>query len=97
MSKRLLLAAAALLALPASAKAQSDWFSTTQPTYQGFYIGAQGGLNWLLNNQSYVMDTGWTWAVRLAMTSSAPAWRWKGCTIPTPAAPWSPFRPVTPL
>jgi len=60
MSKRLLLAAAALLALPASANAQSDWFSATQPTYQGFYIGAQGGLNCLLNNQSYIMDTGWT-------------------------------------
>ena len=29
------------------------------PTCPGFYIGAQGGLNWLLNNQSYVMDTGW--------------------------------------
>ena len=60
MSKRLLLAAAALLALPASANAQSDWFAASQPTYQGFYIGAQGGLNWLLNNQSYIMDTGWT-------------------------------------
>src|SRR5258707_14334437 len=60
MSKRLLLAAAALVALPATANAQSDWFSATQPTYQGFYIGAQGGLNWLLNNQSYIMDTGWT-------------------------------------
>ena len=60
MSKRLLLAAAAVLALPATANAQSDWFAASQPTYQGFYIGAQGGLNWLLNNQSYVMDTGWT-------------------------------------
>src|SRR5258708_21616798 len=58
MSKRLLLAAA-LLALPASANAQSDWFSATQPTYQGFYVGAEGGLNWLLNNQSYLLDTGW--------------------------------------
>ena len=54
MSKKLLLAAA-ILALPAAANAQSDWFSSTNPTYQGFYIGAQGGLNWLLNNQSYVM------------------------------------------
>ncbi|HXC77573.1 MAG TPA: OmpA family protein [Candidatus Acidoferrum sp.] len=59
MSKRLLLATAALLALPTAANAQSDWFTATQPTYQGFYIGAQGGLNWLLNNQSYIMDTGW--------------------------------------
>ena len=57
MSKKLLLAAA-ILALPAAANAQSDWFAPTQPTYQGFYIGAQGGLNWLLNNQSYVMLCG---------------------------------------
>ena len=33
--------------------------NSRNPTYPGFYIGAQGGLNWLLNNQSYVMDTGW--------------------------------------
>jgi hypothetical protein len=59
MSKRLLLAAAALLALPATANAQSDWFGSTYQTYPGFYIGAEGGLNWLLNNQSYIMDTGW--------------------------------------
>ena len=31
----------------------------SNPTFPGFYIGAQGGGNWLLNNQSYVMDTGW--------------------------------------
>ena len=60
MRKRLLLAAAALLALPATANAQSDWFSSTYRTYPGVYIGAQGGANWLLNNQSYIMDTGWT-------------------------------------
>jgi OmpA-OmpF porin, OOP family len=59
MSKKLLVAAAALLALPAAAHAQSDWFAASQPTFQGFYVGAEGGLNWLLNNQSYVMDTGW--------------------------------------
>jgi OOP family OmpA-OmpF porin len=57
--KKALLAAAALIALPAAANAQSDWFTATNPTFPGFYIGAQGGLNWLLNNQSYVMDTGW--------------------------------------
>ena len=58
--KKFLLATALMFTVPAAANAQSDWFSTTSPTYQGFYIGAQGGLNWLLNNQSYVMDTGWT-------------------------------------
>ena len=35
MRKRLLLAAAALLALPAAANAQSDWFSSTYRTYPG--------------------------------------------------------------
>jgi len=58
--KKFLLATAVLLASPAVANAQSDWFSPSYQTYQGFYVGAQGGLNWLLNNQSYVMDTGWT-------------------------------------
>ena len=51
MLKKSLLAAAAALVLPAVAQAQSP--------YPGVYIGAQGGLNWLLNNNSYIMDTGW--------------------------------------
>jgi outer membrane protein OmpA-like peptidoglycan-associated protein len=59
MNKTSLLAAAAILALPAAADAQSSWFSSAGPTYPGIYIGAEGGLNWLLNNNSYVMDTGW--------------------------------------
>src|SRR4029450_4708034 len=46
--KKFLLATAVTFAMPAAANAQSDWFSSTNPTYQGFYIGAQGGLNWLL-------------------------------------------------
>ncbi len=58
--KKFLLATAVMLAAPVAANAQSDWFSPSYQTYQGFYIGAQGGGNWLLNNQSYVMDTGWT-------------------------------------
>jgi len=41
--KKALIAAAALVALPVAAQAQS-----LQPG--GFYIGAEGGLNWLLNN-----------------------------------------------
>jgi OmpA-OmpF porin, OOP family len=53
MLKKSLLAAAAALVLPVAANAQSG------TTYPGFYIGAQGGLNWLLNNNSYQMDTGW--------------------------------------
>ena len=43
MSKKALLAAAAILALPAAANAQSSWFSPSAPAYPGFYIGAQGG------------------------------------------------------
>ena len=39
--KKTLVAAAALIALPVMAQAQT-------PT-SGFYIGAEGGLNWLLN------------------------------------------------
>src|ERR1700681_4350527 len=58
MSKKALLAAAAILSLPAAANAQS-MFSPSGPVYPGVYIGAEGGLNWLLNNQSYVMNTGW--------------------------------------
>jgi outer membrane protein OmpA-like peptidoglycan-associated protein len=49
--KKTLLAAAALLVLPAAANAQ-----TANP---GLYVGAAGGLNWLLNNNSYQMNTGW--------------------------------------
>jgi OOP family OmpA-OmpF porin len=58
MSQKALLAAAAILSLPAAANAQS-MFSSSGPTYPGVYVGAEGGLNWLLNNQSYVMNTGW--------------------------------------
>ena len=58
MSKKSLLAAAAILVLPAAAEAQS-LFDNTLPTYPGFYIGAEGGLNWLLNNRSLDMNTGW--------------------------------------
>jgi outer membrane protein OmpA-like peptidoglycan-associated protein len=57
--KSVLLGAVALVSLPmAAANAQSSMF-TPGPTYPGFYVGAEGGLNWLLNNNSYQMDTGW--------------------------------------
>src|ERR1700704_5350461 len=59
MSKKALLAAAAILALPAAAANAQSMFSPSGPVYPGIYIGAEGGLNWLLNNNSYVMDTGW--------------------------------------
>jgi OOP family OmpA-OmpF porin len=58
MNKSTFLVAAAMLSLPTAAHAQS-MFDSSNPTFPGFYIGAQGGGNWLLNNQSYVMDTGW--------------------------------------
>jgi outer membrane protein OmpA-like peptidoglycan-associated protein len=55
-----LLGAAALVALPvAAANAQSLFGQSPYPTYPGFYVGAEGGLNWLLNNNSYSMNTGW--------------------------------------
>src|SRR3984893_588891 len=58
MSKKALLAAAAILSLPVAANAQS-LFDSAGPAYPGVYIGAEGGLNWLLNNNSYTMNTGW--------------------------------------
>src|ERR671912_1970840 len=51
--KSLLAVAAAALVLPVAANAQ------TGSAWPGVYIGAQGGANWLLNNNSYQMDTGW--------------------------------------
>jgi OOP family OmpA-OmpF porin len=53
MFKKSLLTAAAALVLPVAANAQ------TGTAFPGFYIGAEGGANWLLNNNSYQMDTGW--------------------------------------
>jgi OOP family OmpA-OmpF porin len=57
--KKALLGAAALIALPtAAANAQSDWFTPGQ-SFPGFYIGAEGGLNWLLNSGNNNMDIGY--------------------------------------
>jgi outer membrane protein OmpA-like peptidoglycan-associated protein len=49
--KRVLLGSLALLVLPMAANAQD--------ANRGMYLGAEGGLNWLLNNNSYSMSTGW--------------------------------------
>jgi outer membrane protein OmpA-like peptidoglycan-associated protein len=53
--KKALMAAAALVALPVMAQAQTP--------SSGFYVGAEGGLNWLLNttiaNQAVTPQTGW--------------------------------------
>jgi len=56
--KNALLAAAALVALPVVANAQSLF--QTGPSSPGIYIGAEGGLNWLLNNNSYNYNTGFS-------------------------------------
>jgi OOP family OmpA-OmpF porin len=54
--KKALLAAAALMAVPVAANAQSMW--SPGPSNPGIYIGGEGGLNWLLNSNNYNMDLG---------------------------------------
>jgi OOP family OmpA-OmpF porin len=56
--KNVLLGAVALVALPMAAANAQSLFTPGQ-AYPGLYIGAEGGLNWLLNNNSYSMNTGW--------------------------------------
>jgi OmpA-OmpF porin, OOP family len=56
--KNLLLVAAALIALPMTAANAQSMFTAGQ-SYPGLYIGGEGGLNWLLNNDSYSMNTGY--------------------------------------
>jgi outer membrane protein OmpA-like peptidoglycan-associated protein len=56
--RNVLLGAAALVALPLAAANAQSMFTPGQ-AYPGLYIGAEGGLNWLLNNNSYAMNTGW--------------------------------------
>ncbi|UYN95274.1 MAG: OmpA family protein [Enhydrobacter sp.] len=56
--RKAIAAVAALALLPVTAQAQSSWFESGQSS-PGFYLGPQGGLNWLLNNGSYDMDMGW--------------------------------------
>ena len=77
MKAAALVVAAALTAVPCAAGAQS-WFDSRNPTWPGFYIGAQGGANWLLNNQSYVMDTGWTAGGKLGYDFVGPRFEVEG-------------------
>ncbi len=56
--KKAIAGAVALALLPFTAQAQSSWFEPGQ-AFPGFYIGAEGGLNWLLNNNNYNMDIGY--------------------------------------
>ena len=55
--KRILLGVAALVTLPMAA-ANAQMF-TPGPANPGFYIGAEGGLNWLLGNGSNTYNTGY--------------------------------------
>ena len=55
--KNTLLGAVALIALPMAAANAQSMFTPGQ-AYPGLYIGGEGGLNWLLNNNSYQMNTG---------------------------------------
>ena len=54
--KNALLGAAALAVLPLAANAQSMF--TPGTSFPGFYVGAEGGLNWLLNSNSNTYNTG---------------------------------------
>ena len=51
--RRALAAIVAALLLPAAASAQPS------PQSAGFYVGAEGGLNWILNNNNVTWSTGW--------------------------------------
>jgi outer membrane protein OmpA-like peptidoglycan-associated protein len=55
--KNALLGAAALAVLPLAANAQSVF--TPGTSFPGFYIGAEGGANWLLNSNSNTYNTGY--------------------------------------
>jgi outer membrane protein OmpA-like peptidoglycan-associated protein len=55
--KKVLLSAAALVILPMAA-AHAQMF-TPGPSNPGFYVGAEGGLNWLLNTNQNSFNTGY--------------------------------------
>jgi len=56
--RNVLLGAVALIALPMAAANAQSLFTPGQ-AYPGFYVGVEGGANWLLNSNSYSMNTGW--------------------------------------
>jgi outer membrane protein OmpA-like peptidoglycan-associated protein len=56
--KKAVAGAVALALLPFTVQAQSGLFSPGQAS-PGFYIGAEGGGNWLLNSGNYNMDLGY--------------------------------------
>ena len=62
MKKSMLLATALLAGATAGALvtrgAEAQTLFTPQPATPGFYVGGEGGLNWLLNNNNYNMDLG---------------------------------------
>ena len=54
-----LMAVVGLAAAPAAAQTQSSAeLFTLRPSHPSFYVGAEGGLNWLLNDNSSNFDTG---------------------------------------
>ncbi|MBS0222927.1 MAG: outer membrane beta-barrel protein, partial [Proteobacteria bacterium] len=62
--KKVLLGAAAFIVLPmTAANAQSDMFTSRYQPFPGFYVGVEGGANWMLNRgmgSAYAMPTtGW--------------------------------------
>jgi len=57
--KKLMIGAAALLALPGIANAQNAFSSAFTPT-PGVYVGVESGLNWLLNNGNLQSQTGYS-------------------------------------
>ena len=54
-----LMAVVGMAAVPAAAQAQSSGsLFALRPSNPSFYVGAEGGLNWLLNDNAHSFDTG---------------------------------------
>jgi OOP family OmpA-OmpF porin len=54
-----LMAVVGVAAVPAAAQAQSSGsLFALRPSNPSFYVGVEGGLNWLLNDNAYTFDTG---------------------------------------
>ena len=89
--KNALLGATALLALPIGAANAQSLFTAGTPAYPGFYIGAEGGLNWLLNNGSYPTDTGFAVGGKIGYDFVGPRIELEGLYRNNRAAASSPF------